>query len=59
MLPPPSPRSAELGKRITAFLEEHILPAEPVFERQVNEGDRWNEPPVMTELKAKAKKQGL
>jgi acyl-CoA dehydrogenase len=59
MLPPPSPRSAELGKRITAFLEEHILPAEAVFQRQVDEGDRWGEPPVMTELKAKAKKEGL
>ncbi len=59
MLPPPSPRSAELGERITAFLEEHILPAEPVFQRQIDEGDRWNEPPVMTELKAKAKKEGL
>ena len=59
MIPPPSPRSAELGQRITAFLEEHILPAEPVFHRQVNEGDHWDEPPVMTELKAKAKKEGL
>ena len=59
MLPPPSPRSADLAKRITAFLEEHILPAEPVFQRQVDEGDRWGEPPVMTELKAKAKKEGL
>ena len=59
MIPPPSPRSAELAKRITAFLEEHILPAEPVFQRQVNEGDHWSEPPVMTELKARAKKEGL
>ncbi len=59
MLPFPSPRSAELAKRITAFLEEHILPAEAVFQRQVDEGDRWGEPPVMTELKAKAKKEGL
>jgi len=59
MLPPPSPRSAELAKRITAFLEEHILPAEHVFQKQVDEGDRWDEPPVMTELKAKAKKEGL
>ena len=59
MIPAPSPRSAELAKRITAFLEEHILPAEAVFHRQVDEGDRWSEPPVMTELKAKAKKAGL
>src|SRR3981081_4178277 len=59
MLPPPSPRSAELAGRITAFMAEHILPAEPVFERQVADGDRWDEPPVMTELKRKAKAAGL
>ena len=59
MIPASSPRSAELAKRITAFLEEHILPAEAVFHRQVDEGDRWAEPPVMTELKTKAKKAGL
>jgi acyl-CoA dehydrogenase len=59
MLPPPTPRSAELAARVTAFLEEHILPAEPVFQRQVESGDRWDEPPVMAELKAKARKAGL
>jgi acyl-CoA dehydrogenase len=59
MLPSPSPRSAEFAKRITAFMEEHVYPAEPVFERQVQEGDRWDEPPVMGELKKKAKAAGL
>lgn len=59
MLPAPTPRSAELAKRITAFLDEHIVPAEPIYHRQIEEGDRWAEPPVMTELKAKAKKTGL
>jgi acyl-CoA dehydrogenase len=59
MLPPPSQRSDELAKRITAFMEEHIYPAEPLFERQVREGDHWDEPPVMTELKAKARAAGL
>src|SRR5690242_905667 len=59
MLPPPSPRSAALGARITAFLNEHILPAEPVYEREIHEGDRWGEPPVMAELKRKAKAAGL
>src|SRR5579883_2170407 len=59
MLPPPSPRSAELARRITAFMEEHIYPAEPAFEREVREGDHWDEPPVMRELKRKAKAAGL
>ncbi len=58
-LPPASPRVLELGKRVTAFLEEHILPAEEVYRRQLGEGDRWNEPPVMAELKKKAKAEGL
>src|SRR5215468_1742887 len=59
MLPPPSPRTADLAKRVTAFMDEHIYPAEPLFERQVSEGDHWDEPPVMTELKAKARSAGL
>src|ERR1700680_4328981 len=59
MLPPPSPRSLELAKRVSAFMAEHIYPAEPLFERQVREGDHWDEPPVMTELKAQARSAGL
>src|SRR6202040_3712849 len=55
-----SPRTEELAARITAFMEEHVYPAEPVFERQLEAAaDRWNELPVMTELKAKAKAAGL
>ncbi len=57
---PTSPRTEELAVRITAFMEEHVYPAEPVFVRQLEAAaDRWNELPVMTELKAKAKAAGL
>ena len=43
-----------------AFLEEHIIPAEHTYHQQLDEGDdRWNMPPIMNELKAKAKKAGL
>jgi acyl-CoA dehydrogenase len=57
---PTSPRTEELAARVTAFMEEHVYPAEPVFERQLKAAaDRWNELPVMTELKAKAKAAGL
>jgi acyl-CoA dehydrogenase len=59
MLPPPSPRSAELAQRITAFMEEHTYPAEALFEREVREGDHWDEPPVMGELKRKARAANL
>jgi acyl-CoA dehydrogenase len=57
---PTSPRTEDLAARITAFMDEHIYPAEPVFERQLKAApDRWNELPIMTELKAKAKAAGL
>jgi acyl-CoA dehydrogenase len=57
---PTSPRTEELAARVTAFMEEQVYPAEPVFERQLKAAaDRWNELPVMTELKAKAKAAGL
>jgi acyl-CoA dehydrogenase len=57
---PISPRTKELAARITAFMEEYVYPGEPAFERQLAAApDRWNELPVMTELKAKARAAGL
>ena len=59
-LPPPSAKAMELGERVKAFMDEHIYPAEDVYHRQLDEGaDRWSTPPIMEELKAKAKKAGL
>jgi acyl-CoA dehydrogenase len=60
VLPPPSQKAIEIGERVKAFLDEYIIPAEPIYEKQLNEsGDRWQSPAIMAELKAKAKKQGL
>ena len=60
MLFPLSPRVEDLKQRVTAFMEEHVYPAEDVFERQLEERpSRWHVPPIMEELKAKAKAQGL
>src|SRR5229473_2357664 len=60
MLPAMTPRTEELAARITAFMDEHIYPAEPVFQRQIESAaDRWDELPGMAELKAKAKAAGL
>ncbi len=57
---PVSPRSEELAARVTAFMEEHVYPAEPIFERQLQAAaDRWDGLPIMAELKAKAKAAGL
>jgi len=59
-LPPPSAKAVEIGERVKAFLEEHIVPAEPIYHRQLDEGEsRWHTPPVMNELKEKARKAGL
>ena len=50
-----SPKVQELRERVTAFMDAYVYPAEPVFERQVSEGDRWQPTAIMEELKAKAK----
>ncbi|MDQ4060008.1 MAG: acyl-CoA dehydrogenase family protein [Pseudomonadota bacterium] len=60
MLTRPSPRAEELQARVAAFMDEHVYPAEAVFERQLAElPERWGVVPVMEELKAKAKALGL
>src|SRR6516162_6678172 len=60
MLQAMTPRTAELAKRISEFMEAYVYPAEPIFARELDAAaDRWNELPVMAELKAKAKAAGL
>ena len=56
----PTPRAEELKKRVAAFMEEHVMPAEPIYHEQLEKAaDRWTVPSVMEELKKKAKAQGL
>src|ERR1700751_5048009 len=56
-------RPEELRGQLQAFLDEHIIPAEKVFEEQAAEmasqGRGWERPPVLEDLKAEARKQGL
>jgi acyl-CoA dehydrogenase len=60
VLPPPSQKAIEIGEKVKAFLDEHIIPAEHTYHEQLDKGgDRWTSPPVMEELKAKARKAGL
>jgi acyl-CoA dehydrogenase len=55
-----SDRVKGLQARVSAFMEREVYPAEAIFERQVAEAsDRWQIPPVMEELKKKAKAAGL
>src|SRR5205814_7793342 len=60
MFPPQSERSIELCRSVSEFMEKHVYPAEAVYKRELDEAkDRWDVPPVMNELKAKAKSAGL
>ncbi len=56
-------RTEELRGQLQAFLDEHVVPAEKVFEEQAAEmasqGRGWERPPVLEDLKAEARKQGL
>ncbi|MDA0564323.1 acyl-CoA dehydrogenase family protein [Streptomonospora sp. S1-112] len=46
--------------RLRAFLDEKVLPAEPVYARQTAErADPWSTPPVVKELQAEARERGL
>ncbi len=59
----PSPRAADLTKRVAAFVAEEIDPIEPAYHRDLAEarrtGDPWQPLPVIAELQAKARAQGL
>ncbi len=56
-------RTEEFRGQLQAFLDEQLMPAEPVFEEQAvklaGEGRGWERPPIMDDLKAKARKRGL
>ena len=53
-------RTEELRGRLLAFMDEVVLPAEAVFAEQVaTAANPWTRPPLMTELKAEARRRGL
>ncbi len=50
----------ELATRLSAFMDENVYPNEDVYEQQLSAGaDHWANPPVMQEMKARAKAAGL
>ena len=56
----PSDKVKRLEAQLRDFMQREIYPAEAVFERQMAEAeDRWQVPPVMEELKRKARAAGL
>lgn len=53
-------RTRDLCRRTRAFLDEHVLPAEPVLDAQVAATpDAWGPRPVVRELQEVARAQGL
>ena len=55
-----SEKTLELREHLEAFMEEFVYPSERTFQEQVEAGeDRWSTPPLMEELKEKAKSAGL
>lgn len=55
-----SPRVTALQAQLHAFMREHVYPNEPVYAAALNAGDsRWVVPPVMEELKQRARDAGL
>ena len=51
----PSPSIIALRTKLEAFMAENVYPNEETFDRQLDEVGRWRLPPVMEELKAKAR----
>lgn len=55
-----SPKVKALQKRLQEFMDANVYPNEETYYNQLNaQGDRWQIPPIMEELKAKAKTAGL
>jgi acyl-CoA dehydrogenase len=49
----------DLQKRVTAFMEENVYPAEAAYQRHSQSPERWQPVPVIEELKQKARAAGL
>jgi acyl-CoA dehydrogenase len=54
-----SAKVKHLQARLTAFMAAHVYPNEKRFRDEVEEGDRWQPVPLIEELKAEARAEGL
>jgi acyl-CoA dehydrogenase len=59
--PAPSDRAVELHEKLHAFVQDHVIPGEAAYRsyRAERDHDDHSVPPVVEELKATAKEQGL
>ncbi|MCW5704465.1 MAG: acyl-CoA dehydrogenase family protein [Bradyrhizobium sp.] len=54
-----STKQKEWLDRVQSFMNKHVRPAVPIYKKQDEEGERWKVIPVLEELKAKARAEGL
>ena len=54
-----SAKVKDLQARLTAFMAAHVYPNEKRFKDEVDRGDRWQPIPLIEELKARARAEGL
>ncbi len=54
-----SAKTAELQKRLQAFMDAYIYPNEKAYTQEINSGDRWQPLELIEKLKEKAKSEGL
>ncbi len=54
-----TPRVSELRQLLLDFMRDEVYPNETVFEQQLDENGRWSRPPIIEELKTKARDAGL
>ena len=54
-----SPKTQEYIDRVDAFMQAHVFPNVETYDAQHDEIGRWAVPPILDELKAKAKAEGL
>lgn len=53
-----SPRQQQWRQRVCQFMELHVYPAVPTYYAELGT-NRWQQPEILQELKAKAKEEGL
>ena len=54
-----TPRAREVYRRLRAFMDEEVFPNEQLFREQTERGERWQPVPLVEDLKAKARAEGL
>ncbi|MBC7798140.1 MAG: acyl-CoA dehydrogenase family protein [Pyrinomonadaceae bacterium] len=54
-----SAHAKDLYHKLARFIIENVMPAEALFQEQVDSGERWKVIPIREELKAKARAEGL